>query len=280
MRKLVGFIGTGSMGRTLVEAFIRSKALHPSEIFVSNRTRSKAASLAESHPEIRIAEDNKELVREADWVFLCIKPGDYREVLDEISGRARKDQMMISITSPVMIRDLEELLPCKIAKVIPSITHAALSGTCLFIPGSRLTPRDRKELTLLLSAIGTPLEIDERFSRVASDLASCGPAFLAHFLEQLVRAAVEVADLPRETAVPLVIQMARGTGQLLTEGGFTLESLQERVAVPGGITREGLSLLERELNPVLLRLFHLTHAKFEKDIEKVQQSLYGVERKG
>ena len=90
MSKLVGFIGTGSMGRTLVEALIRSGALRPSEILLSNRTRSKAEALAESHPGIRIAESNAELVREADWVFLCIKPRDYREVLDEIGGMGRK----------------------------------------------------------------------------------------------------------------------------------------------------------------------------------------------
>lgn len=276
MRRLIGFIGTGSMGRTLVEALIRSGALRPPEILLSNRTRSKAEALAESHPGIRIAENNAELVREADWVFLCIKPRDYRDVLDEIGERAGKDQLIISITSPVMIRDLENVLPCKIAKIIPSVTHAVLAGTCLFIPGSRLTLRDREELLRLLSAIGTPLEIDERHCRAASDLASCGPAFLAHFLEQLVRAAVEVTGLPRETAVPLAIRMAQGTGRMLTEGGFTLESLQERVAVPGGITREGLNLLERELNPALNRLFRLTHAKFAEDIEKVRQSLHGA----
>ena len=98
------------------------------------------------------------------------------------------------------------------AKLIPSITHADLAGTCLFTPGNRLSPRDREELIRLLSTIGTPLEIDEQYSRVASDLASCGPAFLAHFLEQMVRAAGEVAGLPQETAIPLVIQMAQGTG--------------------------------------------------------------------
>lgn len=273
MRKLVGFIGTGSMGRTLVEALIRSAALRPSEILVSNRTRSKAVELAGSHPGIRIADSNASLVREADWVFLCVKPRDYRGVLDDIGSTIRSDQLIISITSPVMIRDLEAALPSKIAKIIPSITHADLAGTCLFTPGNRLSPRDREELIRLLSTIGTPLEIDEQYSRVASDLASCGPAFLAHFLEQMVRAAGEVAGLPQETAIPLVIQMAQGTGQLLTRGGFTLESLQERVAVPGGVTREGLNLLERELHPVLIRLFRLTHAKFAKDVEGVQQSL-------
>ncbi len=280
MNKLVGFIGTGSMGQTLVESLIRSKALRPSQILLSNRTRSKAESLAESHPGIRIAENNAELVRKADWVFLCVKPRDYRDVLDEIGGRAGKEQMIISITSPVMIRDLEAALPSKIAKIIPSITHAVLDGTCLFIPGSRLTLRDREELLNLLSAIGTPLEIDERHCRVASDLASCGPAFLARFLEQLARAAGEVTGLPRDTALLLIIRMALGTARMLTEGGFTLESLQERVAVPGGITRKGLDLLERELDPVLIRLFRLTHAKFVEDVEKVRQSLQGAGSKG
>jgi competence protein ComER len=42
----VGFIGTGTMGSLLIEAFIASGALLPTQIVISNRTFAKAQALA------------------------------------------------------------------------------------------------------------------------------------------------------------------------------------------------------------------------------------------
>jgi competence protein ComER len=270
----IGFIGTGSMGRTLVEAFIRSGKLSPQDLFIHNRTRAKAELLASKYPGIHVAADNRELVRQTRCIFLCMKPSEFRRVLEEIRGCTTRDHIVVSITSPVMIQDLEEWLPAKIAKIIPSITHAVFSGNSLFIPGSRLTTDDQTWLKDLFSAISSPLEVDERHARIASDLASCSPAFFANMLEKMADAAVKETGIPRESAVSLVTQMVQGLGKLLTEGGFTLQTLQERVAVPGGITREGLELLEKEVSPIFIRLIQLTHNKYEEDIEKVQKTLY------
>ncbi|SDW99118.1 competence protein ComER [Marininema mesophilum] len=269
----VGFIGTGSMGGTLVESFIQSGRLLPSDILISNRTRAKAEHLADKNPGLGIATSNRELVSQTSCFFLCVKPKEFRAVLDEIKEEVHEDQIVVSITSPVMIRDLEEWLPCKIAKIIPSITQAVQAGNSLFIPGSRLTANDREQLWDLFSAISRPLVIEEHHTRIASDLASCSPAFIANLLEKLADAAVEETQIPIESARSLVTQMAHGLGRLLTEGGFTLESLQQRVAVPGGITREGLDLLDEDVGPVFNRLIRLTHAKYEDDVVKVQQSL-------
>ncbi|MBN2908589.1 late competence protein ComER [Polycladomyces sp. WAk] len=274
-----GFIGTGSMGSNLVQAFVQSYAMQPDHIIVSNRTRDKAERLALDCPGIHVADHNLETARKADCIFLCVKPGDFRHVLDEIQDVVRPDQYVISITSPVMIRDLEEHLEGKIAKVIPSICHAALSGNSLLIPGTRFSDEDTQWLYQLFSCISEPLYIDEAHTRAASDLASCGPAFLANILEQWTRAAVKVTGLPEETAVSLVEQMVIGTGKLLSENGFTLQSLQDRVAVPGGITREGLHLLNDAFTPCFTRLFQLTHMKFSEDLHKVQQSFQRAEKK-
>ncbi|PTX64815.1 competence protein ComER [Melghirimyces profundicolus] len=271
---IYGFIGTGNMGRTLIEAFIRSGKLKPSELIISNRTKSKAEALAKSYPGLRLASDNRETVRNSDVFFLCIKPGEFRNVLDEIRDAVREDQIAVSITSPVMVADLEAWLSARIAKIIPSIANAACAGNSLFIPGSRLTRENRDHLRDLFGAISQPLMVEEVHTRVASDLACCAPAFMAHLMEKLADAAVEETGLPRETALSLVTRMAEGLGRLLTEGGFTLETLQERVAVPGGITREGLNLLQKDVGPVFNELIRLTHAKYEDDIEKVQNSLF------
>ncbi|SHE10329.1 Pyrroline-5-carboxylate reductase [Chlamydia abortus] len=268
-----GFIGTGSMGSMLIEAFLRSEALLPQEITAFNRTSAKAEQLAQRYPGLRIARSNKEVVLESEIVFLCIKPMEYKKVLDEIRDFTDPSQIVVSITSPVMLGQLEQLLNCQIAKVIPSITNFTLGGALLCMFGERVSAAGRDDLLTLLANIGQPIEIEEKLTRVSSDISSCGPAFLAYFLEHFIRASVEETGINEQQASALAAQMLVGTGKLLTEGGFTPETLRQRVSVPGGITAEGLRLMEKELKDMFNQLFRITHAKYDEDVAKVASLL-------
>lgn len=265
----VGFIGTGSMGSILIDSLIRSGAVTPEQVIASNRTSSKVESLAEQHPGLRVARSNIEVVLEADVVFLCIKPVEFKKVIDDIKQVTLPSQLIVSITSPVLIQHLEEQLNCKIAKIIPSITNFVLDGATLCMYGGRVHPDDMTTLEGLLAYISEPIRIAERHTRVTSDLSSCGPAFFALLVQKFVEAAVQETGIPYEQANRLACQMLLGTGKLLTEGGFTPDTLQQRVAVPGGITAEGLKLIENDLDGMFNRLIHVTHAKFDEDLEKV-----------
>lgn len=267
----IGFIGTGSMGSILIEAFLHSGALRPEQIIASNRSAGKVDRLAATYPGLHAARSNTEVVENSGITFICVKPSEFKKVIDDIKSTVLPSQIIVSITSPVLIRHLEEQLDCKIAKIIPSITNRMLNGASLCIYGRRITAEDRQTLEALLSHISTPVRISEQNTRIASDISSCGPAFLAFFIQKLIDAAVQETDLPREQAARLAGEMALGTGRLLTAGGFSAEELQRRVAVPGGITAEGLQLLEKELAGVFNQLIRITHTKYREDLEKVER---------
>jgi competence protein ComER len=271
----VGFIGTGSMGTILVESLLRSGALLPKDVSASNRTYAKAAKLAKAYPGLTAARSNNELAKQQDIIFLCVRPSEFKNVIDEIRDSVHESQLIVSITSPVQIRHLEDQIPCKISKVIPSITNFVNSGATLCIHGDRMTEEDKEVLEKLLCHISTPIRVAESFTRVISDISSCGPAFLAFIVQKLIDAAVEETGLPRETAVRLACEMTLGTGQLLTSGGFTPDMLQERVAVPGGITAEGLKLLQKRTEGAFNELIRTTHAKYEEDLDRVETLFYG-----
>jgi competence protein ComER len=265
----VGFIGTGSMGSILVESLIRSGALPPEKIIAANRTEEKVRRLADQYPGLRAARSNIEVILESDLVFLCVKPVEYKRVIDEIRKVTLPNQILVSITSPVLIRHLEDQLNCKVAKVIPSITNYMLGGATLCMYGERMTDEDKGTVEKLLASISEPIRISEQHTRVTSDISSCGPAFFALLVQKFIDAAVAETGIPYDQATKLASHMLLGTGQLLTEGGFNPETLQKRVAVPGGITAEGLRLMELELDGMFNRLIRITHAKYEEDLEKV-----------
>ncbi|MFD0715047.1 late competence protein ComER [Paenibacillus sp. GCM10027626] len=276
----VGFIGIGSMGSLLIDAFIGSGALEPSQIKASNRTFAKTEQIANRHPGLQGFHSNLETIDGCDIVFLCIKPHEYKTIVDELLHKVQPSQIFVSITSPVLLKQLEDRLPCKVAKVIPSITNYICSGATLCMYGSRMQPDDIEKLNELLAYISDPLEIDERHTRIVSDLSSCGPAFIAFVLQKFVDAAVEETGIDRDEAASIACAMLSGTGQLLTDGGMTPEQLQARVSVPGGITARALQLLEQKLDGVFGEVIRTTHAKYDEDLAKVQDLLYGEEANG
>ncbi|MEX2461789.1 MAG: late competence protein ComER [Paenibacillaceae bacterium] len=265
----VGFIGTGSMGSILIESLIHTGALRPDEIIASNRTSGKIDHLTEHFIGLRKASTNIEVVQHCEIIFLCIKPSDFKAVINEIKPFVQASQIVISITSPITIAYLEDQLSSKIAKIIPSITNYVLSGSTLCIYGERLLKEDMVHLEHLLKHISEPIRVAEQFTRISSDISSCGPAFFALILLKFIRAAVEETGFNYADANLLACEMLLGTGKLLTSGGFTPGELQKRVAVPGGITAEGLKLLDQKLDGVFNQLFQITHAKFIEDMTKV-----------
>jgi competence protein ComER len=268
----VGFIGTGSMGSLLIESFINSNALKAQQISASNRTHSKVTELARRYPGLHAAQSNRETAAESDVLFICVKPLESKAVTDEIRNVITEEQIVVSITSPVQIRILEHALKAKVSKIIPSITHQVGSGASLCIHGSRITEEDRTLLEELMSHISRPIRVKESYTRITSDFSSCGPAFLAFFMDQWIQAAVQATGIDRTELCALAGEMIIGTGKLLTEGGMTPAELQARVAVPGGITAEALALLDISLHSVFPELIQTTHNKYEEDMQKVDVS--------
>ncbi|MFD0958599.1 late competence protein ComER [Paenibacillus chungangensis] len=276
----VGFIGTGSMGSLLIEAFISSDALSPSEITISNRTIAKAEALADRYPGMNVAYSNAEAALNMDYIFLCIKPHEFKQVVQDIQSSVHSDSIVVSITSPVLLSHLERELNCKVAKIIPSITNMVRSGATLCMYGDSMTEQDKSDLEQLFSFISEPIRIEESYTRIVSDLSSCGPAFFAFLLQQFVDAAVEETGIPRDGALQVAINMLHGTGLLLTEGGMTLEQIQQRVAVPGGITAKALYMLRQETEGIFNHLIRTTHTKYKDDLVKVSNAFCGEEVNG
>ncbi|MFC4599306.1 late competence protein ComER [Cohnella hongkongensis] len=274
----IGFIGAGSMGSLLVGAFVRAGAMRPDDIVVSSRTKAKLFALAEQYPGLHVAASNREAAIGADYLFLCVKPLDFRSVLDEIAPVLTAGQVVISITSPVKVSALEELTSAKVAKIIPSVVNAVGSGASLVMWGTRLTEEEKRGLWELFSSISRPVCVSEDEVRVASDLSSCGPAFLAYLLEQFVDAAVLTAGMERQTATALACEMMLGTARLMLELPCTPAELQARVSVPGGITAAALESLRKSTRGAFLQVLYTTHEKFAEDLDRVDSSLFPRER--
>lgn len=270
----IGVIGTGNMGRILIEALIDGNAVSPSQFSITNRTPEKAISIQKQFPGIKVSNIN-EIIQNSDLIFICVKPKDIHPILIKNKHLLTKDKCLISITSPISVQQLESVLSCSCARVIPSIINRALSGVTLCTFGDHCDEEWKKVITTMLSRISKPVEIKQDITRVASDIVSCGPAFFSFLTQQMIEDAVSITAIDHATATSLAAEMLIGMGELLKKNFYTLPSLQAKVCVKGGVTGEGINVLEKETKEMFKKVFIATHQKFKEDIEVVQKQ-FGI----
>jgi competence protein ComER len=267
---IVGIIGTGTIGTILIDAFIGSDALQADQLIIQNRNSLKARAIAHRHHRIKVAENIIEVVLKADLVIVCVKPKELLHVLQEISSIIKPKQCVVTVTSPLSESQLDALVKCSTARIIPSITNRALSGPTLFTFGDKCTSDWRKKLLYLFSKISIPMEIDKSHTRIAADITSCGPAFLSFLLQKFIQAAVEVGGMSEIQTMQLTEEMIIGFAQLMKQNHYNLVTLQEKVCVKGGITGEGIRVLENHVGDMFEEMFHATDAKFKEDVQYLQ----------
>lgn len=266
----LGIIGTGNMGRILAEALIDGNAVSPSSMMMTNRTLSKALEIQKIYPEAKVGQDALEVAQSCDALFICVKPLQVWDVLEQIQPALTKQKCIISITSPISVEQLERTVPCSVMRIIPSITNRALAGVALFTYGEHCSEEWKTYFQTIFQKISVPVEIDDKITRVASDIVSCGPAFFSHLVQSFITAAVKETEIDKHTATTLASEMLVGLGELLRKKHYTLPTLQEKVCVKGGITGEGIKVLDSETGDMFEKVFQATHRKFDEDLEKVR----------
>lgn len=259
------------MGAILIEAFILSNSVLSENMNIYNRTRTKAQTIKDQHPKITICNSEAELAQDSDLLFVCVKPGEMHPVLTEIAKHLTAEKCVISITSPISVAQLESLLPCHTARLIPSITNKVLSGVSLITFGENCSKQWRDTIRQLASSISETIEIENDITRISSDIVSCGPAFFSYLAQKFINGAVKETGIDIKTATILTEKMLVGLGDLLQSGHYSLPTLQEKVCVKGGITGEGIAVFEQELGDVFNHLFQATHRKFGEEITKLEE---------
>ena len=242
--KKIGFIGTGNMGSALARAV--SKKAGGERLLLANRTPQKSEALAIELG--ALPADNRQVVLEADFIFLGVKPQGLPPLLSELSPllRSRKEPaLLISMAAGTSIFRIKELLSfsCPIIRIMPNTPAAVGEGMLLYSAGEGVSEQDLEEFRSLLSDAGRLLALPEEQLDAGSALSGCGPAFVCLFAEALADGGV-LSGLKRQDALLLAAQTLLGTAKLLLVSGKHPGELKDQVCSPGGTTIEGVRQLE------------------------------------
>ena len=206
-------------------------------------------------------------------LFLCVKPLETIPLLNEIKEHIQENCHLVSIAACVRIANLEALYKGEITKIIPTLTSEVKEGTSLFCHNSLVTKESASILENMFQGIGKVKIINENDFEVAADLTSCAPGMIAAIFQNFVDGGLRHSNLSPEAAFEMVISTLFGTAKLLREKNMTFSEMTSRVATKGGITEEGVQVLNHGLPGIFNDVFTKTLAKHEHVKQLVSQEV-------
>lgn len=241
--KMFGFIGCGNMGGALAQAV--AKSVGGNEILLSDPDSDKATTLAQKIGATVL--NNEEIVKEAKYIFLGVKPQVMDEVLSPLASllKSREDRfILVAMAAGLRISKYNEILDAKLPtiRIMPNTPVAIGEGMLLYATCPVITDDEVKEFENALKYSGKMDKIPEDLIDAGSVISGCGPAFVYTFANALAKAGEKVG-LSGEKAILYAAQTLKGAAQLLLTSGESPEVLRQRVCSPKGSTIEGVEVL-------------------------------------
>jgi pyrroline-5-carboxylate reductase len=270
-----GFIGFGAMGSIMVEALLSAKALTENEIILNTRTPEKLKAFAAAHPRIEVVRSIRELAVKCHHVFICTGTKETKTVLEEIAHQSYPDVHIITITGVIELKCLESVFSGAVKRIMPTQIAEVGEGVTLVLHNAKVNIADRSFISDIFSKIGKVKEITESQMDLAADLSGCAPAFYAAIMNNLAQVALKRGVLGAEVIKEISLATLYGTAKLMLEKDIDYQDLINRVATPGGITEEGVKILDRTIPSVFDEVLTTTIGKREK-IRALMRAQYGV----
>lgn len=232
-------IGCGNMGGAMLAGWLAA-GIAPERFAVLDPVLDAAPQGVQLYREPPVQSDH-------DAVLLGFKPQQLGQLAPTLQALAGTGVTIFSLLAGVSVSDLEAAFPGAAAhlRVMPNLA-ARIGKSPVILAGTGLGDGARTQALALFDSLGSAhwLEDEAQFDLVTA-LAGSGPGFVYRFIDALSAAAQELG-LGRGMADELALIMVEGAASLAASGQVSPGELADRVASPGGMTREGLNVLDHD----------------------------------
>lgn len=182
----------------------------------------------------------------ADMVMLGMKPQQLDDIAATYGERIAGVPVLVSILAGVEESALAARFQAgAIVRAMPNLPVVTGKGV-VALSSESADDDSRRSVEGLMSPLGLVEWIDEaRLFDSVTALVGCGPGFVYRFIDALAGAGASLG-LPEDQAARLALATVEGSSLLAAAADVGPAVLADRVASPGGSTRAGLNVLDRE----------------------------------
>lgn len=241
--KKIAIIGGGNIGKSIALGLSKAPSITHSEIWVTRRRTALIEHLKED--DINITSNNIEAVKDADIVFLAVKPWQIEDILNEIKDVITEGETIIaSAAATITTENIQDIIGKNypVFMVMPS-TAMSISESMTCIAQNTEWNKEENLLLDIFNECGFATVLPEELMPAATALASCGIAFAFRYIRAAIQGGVQIgfgADIAKQ----IVAQTVKGAATMIADQGLHPESEIDKVTTPKGITIEGLNEME------------------------------------
>lgn len=260
---IIAFIGGGNMATALISGLkksrdpgLRVRVADPSE---DARLRLRSAF------DVLVCSRAVEAAQGADVIVLAVKPQIVPNVLAELAGCIKPEQLILSIAAGTTIKAIVRLLGPRQAVIrsMPNTPALVGEGISAMYAGEHCRMHHREQAERVLQSAGEVIWVeDESLMDAVTAISGSGPAYFFLLAEALAEAGVRLG-LPEDVSRQLAEKTCAGAGAMLKSSDTGAAELRRRVSSPGGTTQAALEVL--------------TQGKFS---ELVNTAVVAAERRG
>lgn len=181
-------------------------------------------------------------------ILLGMKPDKVADAAARIGAIGGEGFRLLSMLAGTTVATLRGHFPsiADIVRVMPNTPVAVGQGVCALFSSEPTSAAARQEAEALMAPLGLAEWIaDEGQFNLVTALSGCGPAYLFRFIDALAAAAAHLG-LPADQAERLALATVQGASTLAVRADASPAVLADRVASPGGMTREGMNVLDSD----------------------------------
>jgi len=243
----IGFIGLGNMAGAMIGGMINKGIAKNTDILGSDKLPEIRQKLREKCG-ITVTNDNQEVAKAADILFLAVKPIFLEDVILEIRNIIKTDTLIVSIAAGrdlAFLRNTFGRPELKIIRCMPNAPAMVLEGCTGVSPAGNVSIDELDTVLKLLRAFGTASVVPERLMDAVVGISGSSPAYCFLFMEAMADGAV-LAGMPRNQAYEFAAQSMLGSAKMVLETGKHPGELKDMVCSPGGASIEAVKVLEEK----------------------------------
>lgn len=230
-------IGCGNMGGAMLAGWLAAGEA-PTRFAVLD------PALAVAPAGVVLYRDAAEVPGTHDAVLLGFKPQQLGALGPGLQGLT-EGRAVHSLLAGITLDQLAAAFPAAggHVRVMPNLA-AAINKSPVILAARGLDEAERDATFDLFDRLGSAVWLaDEARFDLVTALAGSGPGFVYRFIDALAGAAVDLG-LDEPTAARLALATVEGAAALAAASDVDPATLADRVASPGGMTREGLNVLD------------------------------------
>jgi len=240
----IGLIGCGNMALAIIKGMTQSGVCIKEDILISD-VSIQMREKARQECGVCIADGNAALAKEAEIIFLTVKPGYYEPVISEIRDVINTEKLVITVAAGKTLDWLEKAFdkPVPIVRTMPNTPAMVSEGMTAICHNEYVREEGLFYAMKLLRSFGRAELVPEQLFDAVTAVSGSSPAYVYMLIEAMADAAV-AEGMPRNQAYTFAAQAVYGSAKMVLETGMHPGVLKDMVCSPGGTTIEAVAALK------------------------------------